>query len=109
MSEGCERPIKDENDLRNLLKQTTFLKPAEQMDEQDPFPDLHDLTKCLSICAGVMESLVNSQSVRGINRKSVLAWAGRCACWYYEGSLTARAILVGQAVGDESLLLRRNS
>ena len=61
--EKSKRPIQEEANAVRSREEIPTLEGAQQVDEQDAFPDLHDLTERLTVGTYIIESLVNTERV----------------------------------------------
>ena len=63
MSEERQRAIDEEGEAMRLSEESSTLECAQQMYEQDPLPDLHNLTKRLTVRAHVVKPLMDAKRI----------------------------------------------
>ncbi len=63
MSKKRQWSIEKESKAMRLLKQASAFKGAQEVNEQDSFPNLHHFAECFAIRARVAKSFMKSKGI----------------------------------------------
>ena len=92
MPEDGQRAVNEEGELRQAVQPAPALEAAEQMDEQDALPHLHDLTVGLTVASPVPEAFVDPQRIGGVEGAALSH--GHCEAPSGADMLIAAVVLV---------------